>query len=128
MLLGLSGALGQATLTASFRQHIRLDCPVQRVERDEHGVVIHSATGSERFDKVVFACHSNQALQLLASPSRAEQEILQALPYATLCIRCQREAEKQGWNPGAPVDFSRVIDGDPMDFDTPIGDFELDVT
>ncbi|MGR4038855.1 NAD(P)/FAD-dependent oxidoreductase [Pseudomonas sp. 910_21] len=69
-------------LTASFRQHIRLDCPVQRVERDELGVVIHSAAGSERFDKVVFACHSDQALQLLASPSRAEREILQALPYA----------------------------------------------
>ncbi|MBB1611917.1 FAD-dependent oxidoreductase [Pseudomonas sp. UMC65] len=69
-------------LTASFRQHIRLDCPVQRVERDETGVLIHSAAGSERFDKVVFACHSDQALQLLASPSRAEREILQALPYA----------------------------------------------
>ncbi|MCO7572246.1 FAD-dependent oxidoreductase [Pseudomonas chlororaphis] len=69
-------------LTASFREHIRLDCPVQRVERDEAGVLIHSAAGSERFDKVVFACHSDQALQLLASPSRAEQEILQALPYA----------------------------------------------
>ncbi|MCD9568113.1 NAD(P)/FAD-dependent oxidoreductase [Pseudomonas protegens] len=69
-------------LTASFRQHIRLDCPVQRVERDETGVLIHSAAGSERFDKVVFACHSDQALRLLASPSRAEREILQALPYA----------------------------------------------
>ncbi|MDK1396066.1 MULTISPECIES: NAD(P)/FAD-dependent oxidoreductase [Pseudomonas] len=69
-------------LTASFRQHIRLDCPVQRVERDETGVLIHSAAGSERFDKVVFACHSDEALQLLASPSRAEREILQALPYA----------------------------------------------
>lgn len=69
-------------LTASFRQHIRLDCPVQRVERDETGVLIHSAAGSERFDKVVFACHSDQALQLLACPSRAEREILQALPYA----------------------------------------------
>lgn len=69
-------------LTASFRERIRLDCPVQRVERDELGVVIHSAAGSERFDKVVFACHSDQALRLLASPSHAEQEILQALPYA----------------------------------------------
>ncbi|WP_377706654.1 NAD(P)/FAD-dependent oxidoreductase [Pseudomonas protegens] len=69
-------------LTASFRQHIHLDCPVQRVERDETGVLIHSAAGSERFDKVVFACHSDEALQLLASPSRAEREILQALPYA----------------------------------------------
>ncbi|QZI71732.1 FAD-dependent oxidoreductase [Pseudomonas protegens] len=69
-------------LTAPFRQHIRLDCPVQRVERDELGVIIHSAASSERFDKVVFACHSDQALQLLASPSQAEREILQALPYA----------------------------------------------
>ncbi|AXK53746.1 NAD(P)/FAD-dependent oxidoreductase [Pseudomonas protegens] len=69
-------------LTAPFRQHIRLNCPVQRVERDEAGVLIHSAAGSERFDKVVFACHSDQALQLLASPSQAEREILQALPYA----------------------------------------------
>jgi len=36
----------------------------------------------ERFDKVVFACHSDQALHLLAAPSAAEQEILGALPYA----------------------------------------------
>lgn len=69
-------------LTATFKQKIRLNCPVTRVERDEDGVVIHSATGSERFDKVVFACHSDQALQLLASPSAAERSILGALPYA----------------------------------------------
>jgi predicted NAD/FAD-binding protein len=69
-------------LTASFRERIRLNCPVTRVERDDTGVVIHSAAGSERFDKVVFACHSDQALELLASPSDAEQAILGALPYA----------------------------------------------
>jgi predicted NAD/FAD-binding protein len=45
-------------------------------------VTLHSAAGSERFDKVVFACHSDQALKLLAQPSQAEQEILGALPYA----------------------------------------------
>jgi predicted NAD/FAD-binding protein len=69
-------------LTASFRDKIRLNCPVSRVERDEQGVVIHSAVGSELFDRVVFACHSDQALQTLAQPSVAEQEILGALPYA----------------------------------------------
>jgi predicted NAD/FAD-binding protein len=69
-------------LTSTFGQHIRLSCPVQRVERDDTGVVIHSAAGSERFDKVVFACHSDQALALLAQPSTAEREILGALPYA----------------------------------------------
>lgn len=71
-----------APLTASFREKIRLNCPVTRVERDADGVVIHSHAGSERFDKVVFACHSDQALQLLAAPSEAEQSILGALPYA----------------------------------------------
>ncbi|UZE11058.1 NAD(P)/FAD-dependent oxidoreductase [Pseudomonas sp. B21-053] len=71
-----------APLTASFKPKIRLNCPVSRVERDADGVVIHSPAGSERFDKVVFACHSDQALKLLAKPSDAEQSILGALPYA----------------------------------------------
>ena len=71
-----------APLTASFKESIRLNCPVTRVERDAQGVIIHSATGSERFDKVVFACHSDQALKLLGVPSEAEREILGALPYA----------------------------------------------
>jgi predicted NAD/FAD-binding protein len=69
-------------LTASFAEKIRLNCPVTQVERGDGGVVIHSAAGSEHFDKVVFACHSDQALKLLARPSAAEQSILGALPYA----------------------------------------------
>ncbi|MFN3355215.1 MAG: NAD(P)/FAD-dependent oxidoreductase [Pseudomonas sp.] len=69
-------------LTRSFREHIRLNCAVHGVERDADGVVIHSAAGTEAFDKVVFACHSDQALALLGDPSQAEQEILGALPYA----------------------------------------------
>lgn len=69
-------------LTRSFHQHIRLNCPVHKVERTCDGVVIHSSAGSETFDHVVFACHSDQALALLSDPSQAEQEILGALPYA----------------------------------------------
>lgn len=71
-----------APLTESFKQHIRLNCAVSRVERDGEGVTVHSAAGSERFDKVIFACHSDQALALLAEPTRIEKEILGALPYA----------------------------------------------
>ncbi|UTW09143.1 NAD(P)/FAD-dependent oxidoreductase [Pseudomonas benzenivorans] len=71
-----------APLSAPFAERIRLNCPVQRVERDERGVTLHSAAGRERFDKVVFACHSDQALALLAEPSQAERDILGALPYA----------------------------------------------
>lgn len=70
-----------APLTSGFIEKIRLGCAVTRVERDRAGVVIHSPAGSERFDKVVLACHSNQALKLLADPSSAEQSILGALPF-----------------------------------------------
>ena len=71
-----------APLTADFAERIRLNCPVQRVERDAEGVTIYSQKGAERFDKVVFACHSDQALALLAAPSETEWKILSALRYA----------------------------------------------
>lgn len=35
---------------------------------------------------------------------------LQALPYATFCIDCQREAEKRGEGGSAMVDWGRVLD------------------
>lgn len=72
-----------APLTASFAKRIRLNCPVSRVVRDNNGVTLHSAAGEERFDKVVFACHSDQALALLDQASTAERDILGALPYAS---------------------------------------------
>jgi DnaK suppressor protein len=52
---------------------------------------------------------------------------LQALPYAVLCIRCQREVEKQGGSYGAP-DWSRLIDSHSnADHDVVFSDIELDV-
>jgi len=72
-----------APLCRPFAESIRLNCPVQRVSRDDHGVTVHCSTGSERFDKVVFACHSDQALALLERPSEQEQAILGAIPYAS---------------------------------------------
>ena len=71
-----------APLTKGFAERIRLNCPVSRVERDELGVTLQSPAGRERFDAVIFACHSDQALQLLAEPSASETEILGALRYA----------------------------------------------
>ncbi|POG10957.1 FAD-dependent oxidoreductase [Pseudomonas putida] len=72
-----------APLCRPFAERIRLNCPVQRVNRDDEGVTVTWAVGSERFDKVVFACHSDQALALLGSPSEQEQAILGAIRYAS---------------------------------------------
>ena len=70
------------SITRSFRERIRLRCPVAAVTRSPEGVLLRTATGSdERFDAVVLACHSDQALALLADPTPQEREILGAIPY-----------------------------------------------
>ena len=51
---------------------------------------------------------------------------LQALPYATYCIECQRELEKTGEVAGAPVDWGRIVDTGSSD-DLLLNDIELDV-
>lgn len=73
-------------LVAAFRQNIHLSTPVLQVQRRvlHHGVPKVCLTlrdGPQFFDQVIFACHSDQALKLLADPSLAEVEVLDAIPY-----------------------------------------------
>ena len=53
---------------------------------------------------------------------------LNALPYATTCIDCQREAERQGSQGGGGSDWSRVNDPHGGDLDVSISDIEMDVS
>jgi predicted NAD/FAD-binding protein len=59
----------------------RLNAPVQRIVRDDQGVSISILGQTERFDQVILACHSDQALALLAQPSELEQQTLGAIRY-----------------------------------------------
>ncbi len=59
----------------------RLDTPVLRILREEDFVRLATDDGEERFDHVVLACHSDQALALLGDPSENETSILGAIPY-----------------------------------------------
>jgi uncharacterized protein len=69
-------------LTTSFKDRIRLNTPVTRVRRLKRSVRVTPLNGTEEsFDWVFFACHSDQALQMLADPSAEEQDILGAIPY-----------------------------------------------
>ena len=63
------------------RLDARLAAPVRRIERNAAGVFIHADRGVERFDAVVLAVHSDQALRLLAQPSADEQRVLGAIRY-----------------------------------------------
>jgi DnaK suppressor protein len=53
---------------------------------------------------------------------------LQALPYATLCIQCQREAEKSGEGAGSAADWGRLLDSGTLDSDLRLNDIEIDVS
>ena len=59
----------------------RLNCPVQQIRRDADSVHVTSAGQTERFDKVVIATHSDQALALLADASAQERVTLGAIGY-----------------------------------------------
>ncbi|HTN35007.1 MAG TPA: FAD-dependent oxidoreductase [Marinobacter sp.] len=67
-------------LTAGLSD-IRLNAPVLAIMRDSDGVLVTTAAGSERFDEVILACHSDQALQMLADPTEQEQQVLGGLAY-----------------------------------------------
>jgi len=69
-------------LTAPFRERIRLDTPVEWMRRLPGGVIVKArALEATRYDAAFLACHSDQALALLADPSGAEREVLGAIPY-----------------------------------------------
>jgi predicted NAD/FAD-binding protein len=69
-------------LIAPFRHRIRLGTPVESVRRLPGAVIVKPrGQDAERFDAVFLACHSDQALRLLADPSAAEREVLGAIPY-----------------------------------------------
>ncbi len=61
--------------------HAHLQTPVQRIERNDVGTLVYTASGSEVFDAIVLACHADQALSLLAQPTPQEQTLLGAIRY-----------------------------------------------
>jgi uncharacterized protein len=59
----------------------RLNTAVHCIARDSRGVHIVTSAGTERFDKVIIATHSDQALAMLQQPSHVETQTLSAISY-----------------------------------------------
>jgi predicted NAD/FAD-binding protein len=69
-------------MTRPFRDRIQLGNPVTRIERHTGGVTLRLADGESRtFDRVVIACHADDALRLLAQPTEEETRLLRAFRY-----------------------------------------------
>ena len=63
------------------QMQVYLNTPVTRITRDADGVTLESSRGMERYDQVIFACHSDQASELLSDASPQESEMLAGVPY-----------------------------------------------
>ncbi len=71
----------QAHLIAN-QVDLRVSADVQSVFRDSQGATIRCAGAApEQFDQVIMACHSDDALRLLANPTPAETAALSDLRY-----------------------------------------------
>jgi predicted NAD/FAD-binding protein len=69
-------------LVAPWRERLRLGTGVARVARPGNGVHVTLRSGAvEVFDKVVLACHGDQALNLLSDPHPDEARILGEFKY-----------------------------------------------
>ena len=71
-----------APLTAPFAEKIRLNSAASGVIRTPRGVTVTTSSGTAHtFEKVIIACHGDQALRLLQNPTDAEHHLLSAFHY-----------------------------------------------
>lgn len=69
-------------LLAPLGSALRLSSPVKTMVRDAFGITVWAGDDApERFDNVIIASHSDQALAMLGDASSVEESILSAIPY-----------------------------------------------
>jgi predicted NAD/FAD-binding protein len=69
-------------LTAPFRDRIHLGKAAAKVKREGRAIVVETRDGGEQaFDKVILACHADEALRILENPRHDEARILGQFRY-----------------------------------------------
>lgn len=96
-----------APLTAPFRKNIHTGVRIEAVTRTQSGVTLKFAAQPEmKFDYVVFACHGDEVLPLLADPSPEEREVLSSFTtsrnetvlHTDEQLLPQRQSARASWN------------------------------
>jgi predicted NAD/FAD-binding protein len=71
-------------IVAPLRQRARLATPAAAVRRGADGVHVRDARGQwDRFDKLIMACHADQALALLSDADARERDLLGRFAYSS---------------------------------------------
>ncbi len=70
-----------ARMQATMDAEIRPGAAVEAVTRGPEGVTVRAGGAPDRFDHAILACHSDQALRLLADADPAERRVLERVRY-----------------------------------------------
>lgn len=92
--------------------NVQLNTPVKSVIRASGGVEIETRLGLQRFDEVIFACHSDQALDLLADATADEKEVLSQIPYQMNQVTLHTDTKLLPKNPRAWACWNYMIKND----------------
>jgi len=69
-------------IIAPFKSSIHLNSQIKTIKRNKEKVNLLFNNGNNlEFDRVILACHSNQALELLEQPTENEKKWLNKIPY-----------------------------------------------
>lgn len=119
-------------------EDVRLETPIRQLVRDSAGVWLCTDEGRERFDEVVLACHSDQALQILGEGAQPQERNLlaavryqpnRAVVHTDAALLPRRRKVWSAWNyiagearpDGQPVSVSYLINRlQPLPFETPV--------
>ena len=124
---------------------VRLGVRISAVQFDVNHISVASNAGLEKFDQVIFACHSDQTATLLGTGNREACELLHKIPYQSNTailhtdekLLPDRKRAWAAWNylawhpqvnatrsvstPDAPVSLSYLINRlQPLPFSTPV--------
>ena len=111
----VGGARTYVDRIAADLSDVRLSTPVRQVRRQRDSVEVSTdSIHGERFDHVVLACHSEQALTLLADASNEERHLLQSICYQAnrallhtdSRLMPKRRRAWAAWNYFAPADIA----------------------
>jgi len=69
-------------LSNNFSNKIQKNSKIIKLERKNKEIIITDQNNKTyKFDKVIFACHADEALEIIQKPSQKEQEILGSFKY-----------------------------------------------
>ncbi len=94
-------------ITHQLGDRLRLNAGVRKVTRTEEGIELSFPDGTRQsFQEVILACHADQALRLIASPSADEVALLESFPYEQNMVSLhsddsllpRRKSARASWN------------------------------